>query len=167
MKKYILYTNNKTKYHSNELIFEDFYELEKHLQNEFDFGKWNYEDIINDFKTYIDDNLPDLIYEYSIKGFLFDNFNILNGMDIELFEKLYKNEILILSTYSDNRYSMVVDKKSIFNKNDYLLFAYSQLLEKHGTTTTPMGVLPIYEIVVEDDYIEGQLELITGDDLPF
>lgn len=166
MKKYILYTNNKMSYHAHELVFEDIQSLEKHLFDVFDFATWNFNDIIGDFKTYIDDSEPSWIFEYTLKDFLKDNFNFLNamfGMNEDLFEKLYKNEVLILSTFSDTRYSMIVDTFDVYNKTEHLTTAFNELLRKHGSVTSPVGVVNEYEIVIDSDYIEGQEEF----DLPF
>ena len=163
MKKYILFTNTKEKYHAHSLEFSSFYFLWKHLQEEFYFEKWDYDSIIKDYNTYIEDNIADWVFEYSLKLFLEDVFDVANNVDIETFEKICMGECMILSTYNESRYSFVIDNKDFSNKTDYLIMVFNMLLSAHGTTTSPVGVVNVYEIVAVEENIEGQEEL----DLPF
>ena len=67
MKKYILFTNTKEKYHANALEFNYLCLLWEHLQEEFHFEEWYLEDVIKDFYEFLKDagleKLKILIYQ--------------------------------------------------------------------------------------------------------
>ena len=166
MKKYILYTNTKEKYHARSLEFSDFYDLKEHLREHFYFEEWDIECILEDYKMFLEDNIGEFIFDYTIRNFMNDVFNISNcsiEFSVDLFEGLCNGEYTILSTFTDTRYSVCVSKDDYCGRSDFLIMALNELLYKHGTTTSPVGVVNVYEIVAVEENIEGQEEL----DLPF
>lgn len=165
MKKYILFTNTKEKYHAHSLEFDDFNLLLKHLKEEFNFEEWNFEDILKEYFNFLEYKDSELIFDYTIKDFLNDTFHILNcssGLNAVLFEDLCNGKATILSTFTDTKYS-VFAFKYLYDESDFLTMALNELLSKHGTTTSPVGVVNVYEIVAVGENIEGQEEL----ELPF
>ena len=165
MKKYILFTNTKEKYHAHSLEFENFCDLEKHLKKEFNFEEWNFEDILKEYFNFLEDRICDTnwLFEMTIKEFLDKIFNVGNGIKLDELMKICEGECLLLSTYADATYSCIIDSKDLYNKTDCLIMALNELLSKHGTTTSPVGVVNVYEIVAVGENIEGQEEL----ELPF
>lgn len=148
MKNYILFTNTKEKYHAHSLEFNGFYDLKEHLRDNFNFEEWDIELILEDYKTFLEDNVGELIFDYTIKDFLNDVFHILNcssGLHVGLFEDLCNGEATILSTFTDTRYSVFVSKDDYCGRSDFLTMALNKLLSKHGVTTSPVGIVAYIE----------------------
>jgi hypothetical protein len=165
MKNYILFTNTKDKYHAHSLEFNDFYLLWKHLQEEFYFEKWDVEEVIKDFYEFMRDTRDVGIYNLSINDFIIKHFGLLNtyDFDIDLFDSFCEGEFVLISTFYDWRMSYILPLRDMNSESDFTIKVFNELLSKHGTTTSPVGVVNVYEIVAVEENIEGQEEL----DLPF
>lgn len=163
MKKYILYTNTKEKYHVHSIEFSEFYLLFKYLQENFYFKKWNIEEVIEDFYEFMRDTRDVGIYDLTINNFILKHFGLLNcyDFDIDLFDDFCEGKLILISTICDWRFSYFLSLQDLNNESNFAINVLNELLKKHGTT--PTGILPTYEIVIENDYIEGQEEF----DLPF
>ena len=165
MKKYILFTNTKDKYHAHSLEFNEPCLLWKHLQEEFDFEQWDIEEVIKDFYEFMRDTRDVGIYNLSINDFILKYFGLLNSydFDIDLFGEFCEGKCILISTFYDWRISYILPLQDKNDESDFFIMALNELLSKHGTTTSPVGVVNVYEIVAVEENIEGQEEL----DLPF
>lgn len=165
MKKYILFTNTKDKYHAHDLEFNDFCLLWKHLQEEFYFEKWDVEEVIKYFYEFMIDTRDVGIYNLPINDYILKHFGLLNSydFDIDLFDKFCEGEFVLISTLYGWRMSYILPLRDMNSESDFAITVLNELLYNHGTITSPVGVVNMYEIVAVEENIEGQEEL----DLPF
>ena len=166
MKKYILFTNTKEKYHAHSLEFNELCLLWEHLQEEFCFEKYSFKDILKEYFNFFEYNDVELFFDLTIKTFILEEFGLINSweFDVDLFEKFYKGELILISTVADGlKKSYILPLRDMNDESDFFVIALNELLSKHGEVTSPIGVVNEYEIVAVDENIEGQEELY----LPF
>ena len=168
MKKYIFYTNTNEKYHASCVEFGSYELLSRHLMQEFDFRYWNIYEVLQDFNDYLTAIRDASIFDVNIKTFIKNEFNVANigDFDVEVFEKFCNGEVKLLTACYYDYLGFFVSESDLRN-DKFMVDIFNDLLSNFEKVTSPVGVVNEYEIVIEDDYIEGQLELITGDDLPF
>lgn len=167
MKKYILFTNTKDKYHAHSLEFNTFYDLEEHLKKEFYFEEWGVDELVQDYCEFVKDYQDDTIFEFTIKDFILNVFNLCNcrEFDVDIFNDFCKKRLVLISTFTDERHSMIISKID-YEKVDFMIDVYNTLFGFHGGTTTPIGAVNEFEVAVIDDTFENQVELEELD-LPF